>query len=288
MRIRSPAVPVCSALVVLTFTTHGAAQTTVPRFAIGAADASAIAAAAGVTERAARGIALRGPARAGAYIADMGRQAALLGDETGALEVWVWPLKLVRDLRLAFKVPEYDAPIAGASVAREVIVRPEGATIVYQHASFTVRQHLLVPLHEPGALILLEVTTVRPLEVLVQMHADFNLAWPGSFGGGSITWQADQRRFLLSQGGVRLYNAFIGSPYASGGTAHAAHDAPTIPSQFTLSFDTARTSTDFIPIVIAGGATAARDSVERTYERLLSNAERYWNEKVAHYERVRL
>ena len=287
MRIRCPPIPACCALVTVVLATRTAAQTTVPRFAIGAADASAIAAGAGVTERAGRGIALRGPARAGTYIADMGRQAALLGDETGAMEVWVWPLKLVRDLRLAFKVPEYDAPIAGSSVAREVIVRPEGTTIVYEHASFTVRQHLLVPLHEPGALILLEVTTVRPLDVLVQMHADFNLAWPGSFGGGYITWQADQRRFLLSQGGVRLYNAFIGSPYASGGTSHAAHDAPTVPSQFTLSFDSARTSTDFIPIVIAGGATAARDSVEMVYTRLLANAERYWHEKVAHYERVR-
>ncbi len=263
------------------------AQTTVSRFPIGAADDGAVPAAAGVTGGADRTIALRGPARPGAYLADMGRRAALLGEETGAFEVWVWPLKLVRDLRLAFKVPEYDAPIPGASVAREVIVRPEGATIVYVHASFTVRQHLLVPLDEPGALMLLEVSTVRPLDVHVEMHADFGLAWPGSFGGGYITWQADQRRFLLSQGGVRQYNAFIGSPYASGGTTHAAHDAPTIPSRFTLAFDTARTSTDFIPIVIAGGATAARDSVDAVYRRLLAGAERYWREKVTHYEHVR-
>jgi hypothetical protein len=187
-------------------------------------------------------VTLTGPARAGVYLGDEGRRAALLGDETGSFEVWVWPLKLVRNLELAIKVPEYDTPIPGSAVAREVIVRPAGATIVYAHASFTVRQHLFVPLDEPGALILLDVETVRPLDVLVQLRADFNLAWPGSFGGGYITWQPDQRRFLLSQGGVRHYNGFIGSPFAEGGTTHPAHDAPMIPSQFTLRFDTARTS----------------------------------------------
>jgi glycogen debranching enzyme len=231
-------------------------------------------------------LALSGPARPGAYLADQGRRAALFGTETGAFEAWVWPVKLVRDLDLAFRIPEYDEPIPAATVARSVEVRPEGATIVYSHATFTVRQHVFVPLDEPGALMLLDVETVRPLDVEVRMSADFNLAWPGSFGGGYITWVDADKRFLLSQGGVRLYNAFVGSPFAASGTSHPAHDAPTVPSQFTLKFDTARASTDYIPIVIAGGAMA-RDSAEAAYRRILANAERYWREKVDHYARVR-
>jgi glycogen debranching enzyme len=230
-------------------------------------------------------VTLSGPARAGVYLGDEGRRAALLGEETGSFEVWTWPLKLVRNLELAFKVPEYDSPIPGSAVAREVTVRAAGATITYAHASFTVRQHLFVPLDEPGALMLLDVETVRPLEVLVQLRADFNLAWPGSFGGGYITWQPEERRFLLSQGGVRQYNGFIGSPFAEGGTTHPAHDAPMVPSQFTLRFDTARTSREYIPIVMAGGFE--RDSVSAVYARLLGYAERLWREKVAHYAAVR-
>jgi glycogen debranching enzyme len=227
-----------------------------------------------------------GTARPWVYLADQGRRAAIFGDEAGSFEVWAWPLKLVRDLRLAFKIPEYDEPIAGATIARSVVARPEGASIVYSHPSFTVRQHVFAPLNEPGVIMLLEVETVRPLDVLVRMHADFNLAWPGSMGGGYITWQAEQRRFLLSQGGVRLYNAMIGSPFATLGTTHPAHDAPMVPSQFTLRFDPAVAVSDFIPIVIAGGATT-RDSVELVYRRLLGNAPAYWREKVDHYRRVR-
>lgn len=229
-------------------------------------------------------ILLRSPAREGVYLGDQGRRAALFGDEAGTFEVWTWPLKLVRDLQLAFRIPEYDEPIPGRAVAREVIIRPAGATIVYSHATFTVRQHVFVPLDEPGAVMLLDVETVRPLAVQVQLRSDFNLAWPGSFGGGYITWQPEERRFLLSQGGVRQYNAFIGSPYAESGTTHPAHDAAMVPSQFTLRFDTARASREYIPIVMAGGF--ARDSVAATYRRLLSSIEPLWDAKVAHYEAV--
>ncbi|MGQ0560928.1 MAG: MGH1-like glycoside hydrolase domain-containing protein, partial [Gemmatimonadota bacterium] len=232
------------------------------------------------------GLSLRGSARAGTYLGDQGRRAAVLGDESGAFEVWTWPLKLVRDLRLAFKIPEYDAPIEGSAVAQQVVTRPEGLTIVYSHATFTVRQHVIVPLNEPGAIMLLAVESARPLDVHVRMHADFGLAWPGGFGGGYITWQSEERRFLLSQGGLRQYNGFVGSPFATSGTSHPAHDAPTAPSQFVLRFDPARALDGFIPIVIAGGA-APRDSVAAVYARLLANADGYRDEKVAHYRGVR-
>ncbi|HKJ93788.1 MAG TPA: GH116 family glycosyl hydrolase [Longimicrobiales bacterium] len=229
---------------------------------------------------------LVGPARPGFYVGDMGRRAAVFGDETGALEVWTWPLELVENLHLAFGILDYDEPLDGATVARRVVVRPEGVTIVYSHATFTVRERITVPLHEPGVLILLDVETVRPLDVYVRMRSDFNLAWPGSFGGQYITWWPERKAFLLSQGGVHHYNALIGSPFAVSGTSQPAHDAPTRPSQFLLRFDTARTTRELIPIVVAGGA-APQDSVEAVYGRILAHAQDYVAEKAAHYDSVR-
>ncbi|HEX9755670.1 MAG TPA: GH116 family glycosyl hydrolase [Gemmatimonadales bacterium] len=231
-------------------------------------------------------IALTGDVRPGHYVGEVGRRAALFGDESGAFEAWTWPLKLVRDLRLAFRIPEYDDPIPGGSVARRITIRPAGLTIVYSHATFTARAHVLVPLEEPGGLILLEVETVRPLEVLVQMHADFNLAWPGGFGGGNISWQADRSLFLLTQGGLREYNGVVGSPFAVSGTSHPAHDAPLVPSQFVLRFSPEDVASGFIPIAIAGGV-GPRDSVYATYARLLARAPAYWAEKAAYYANVR-
>ena len=62
------------------------------------------------------------------------------------------------------------SPSAARDVARTVEVRPEATTITYSHATFTVRQHVLAPLDEPGLLVLLEVDTYRPLEIVVSFR----------------------------------------------------------------------------------------------------------------------
>jgi glycogen debranching enzyme len=228
---------------------------------------------------------LSGPARPGVYLGDVGRRAALFGDEMGGFEAWTWPVKLVRDLSFSFKVPEYDDPIDGAKIARRVIVHPAYKTIVYAHPSFTVRAHVLAALDEPGALILLDVETVRPIEILVHMHADFNLAWPGGFGGQHIGWDSTHHGFLLTQGGVWAINGVVASPAATSGTSHAAHDAPAFGSQFRIVVDTALARGNYLPIVIAGGIMP-QDSVWAIANRLLATAREQFVTKAAHTRAV--
>ncbi len=224
---------------------------------------------------------LAGPARSGVYLGDVGRRAALFGDETGGFEAWTWPIKLVRDLSFSFRIPDYDEPIDAARVARRVIVHPGYKTIVYSHPAFTVRAHIMAALDEPGALILLDVETVRPLEVIVRLHADFNLAWPGGFGGQHIGWDAAHHGFLLTQGGVWAINGVVASPAATSGTSHAAHDAPAFGSQFRMTIDTAMARTSYLPIVIAGGVMP-QDSVWAVADRILASAREQVEMKVAH------
>ena len=219
----------------------------------------------------ASGLELRGPARPGEYLGVVAPRAAWLGRETGEAEVWVHPLKVVRELRLSFRVPEYRDPIPGASVARTVRVRPEGATIEYAHASFSVRQHVLAPRDEPGVLVLLEVDAARPLEVIVEFQPVLQLAWPGGFGGQYLGWSDARKAFILSES-LRKRNALIGSPWATGATAHPAHRLADAPASFTIAVDTARAAREWIPIVIAG-STSGRDSAVAAYERILASAE---------------
>ncbi|MEW5917921.1 MAG: GH116 family glycosyl hydrolase, partial [Gemmatimonadota bacterium] len=231
-------------------------------------------------------VAIQGIARSGAYIGEVGRRAALFGDETGSFEAWTWPVKLVRDLSLAFRIPEYDEPIEARTIAQRVVIQPAFKTIIYSHATFTVRAHVFTPLEEPGALILLDVESVRPLEVLVRMHADFNLQWPGGFGGQNISWNAVRRGFQLVQGGGGTISGVVMSPAATAGTQHAAHDAPAFGSQFRMAIDTALARTHFLPVVIAGGVMR-RDSSWAVAERLVMNAKRLMEEKAAYYDKVR-
>ena len=113
-------------------------------------------------------IGLVADARPREYLGVTGPRRAWLGRETGFAEVWVHPLKVVADLRLAFKVPQYRTPVRGEDVVSRVEVRPEATTITYTHMAFTVREHIIAPRDQAGLVMLLEVETFVPLEVVVQ------------------------------------------------------------------------------------------------------------------------
>ncbi|UCG86044.1 MAG: hypothetical protein JSW71_19385 [Gemmatimonadota bacterium] len=229
-------------------------------------------------------ITLEGDVRPQQYLGVLGRSAAWLGRETGEAELWVHPLKLASDFRLAFRIPDYVDVIHARDVARTLEVRPELTTVTYSHATFTVRQHILAPLNEPGLLILLEVDTFRPLEVVVSFKTALQYAWPGAFGGQYAFWDENAKAFVLSES-LRQRNAFIGSPWASTASTHPAHALPDAPNTFIIPVDTLRARHEFIPIVVAAGI-APRDSVSAVYDRLVDNAELFYREKLDHVTRL--
>ncbi len=219
------------------------------------------------------------------YLGVLGRKAAWLGSETGEAELWVHPLKLATGFHLDLRIPEYDTPVRGADVARRVDVRPELTTITYSHATFTVRQHILAPLDEPGLLVLLEVDTYRPLDVIVSFRSVFQEAWPGGFGGQSVFWDDEAKAFVLSES-RRQQNALIGSPWARAGTSHPAHSLPDAPSQFIIGVDPARAAREMVPIAIAA-SRAPRDEVTRLYGSLLQKGQSLYEARRRHADHLR-
>ena len=229
-------------------------------------------------------IGIEGDVRPNQYLGVVGRRSAWLGSETGEAELWVHPLKLATGFRLGFRVPEYADPIRAADLARTVETRPELTTITYTHATFTVREHILAPLEEPGLLLLLEVDTYRLLEIEVSFRSVFQLAWPGGFGGQYVFWDEQTRAFVLSES-LRRTNALIGSPWASHGSEHPAHALPDAPSRFTIQVQPERAAREYVPIAVAAGTTP-RPEVLETYRRLLERAEVLYRERRAHAERL--
>jgi hypothetical protein len=225
-------------------------------------------------------IGLSGDARPHQYLGVIGRRAAWLGEETGAAELWVHPFKLADHFELAFRIPDYVEPIRGADVARTVEIRPELTTITYSHATFTVREHILAPLDEPGLLVLLDVRAIRPLEVIVNFQMVFQYAWPGAFGGQYTYWDDDLKAFVLSES-RRQNNGVIGSPWATVASNHPAHALPDAPNTFVIPVDTGRAAREFVPIAIAAG-TMPRDTLFALYRRLITDAGRYYQERRAY------
>lgn len=210
------------------------------------------------------------------YMGVTGPRSAWLGDETGTGEIWVHPLKVATDFQLSFKVPRYRAPLRGADVASRVEVRPEGTTITYSHMSFTVKEHIIAPRDEPGVLMLLDVETFVPLEVVVQFRSDLQYMWPGAFGGQYTFYDPRVQGFVLSES-TEQRNAVIGTSWPAVGEVLPTHFLAETPTTLVIPVDSARASREFIPIVVAAG-TMPRDSVVAAYQRILANAREIYEE----------
>src|SRR5574341_1306783 len=230
-------------------------------------------------------IGLRGDVRPQQYLGVVGPRSAWLGSETGEAELWVHPLKLASGFHLDFRIPDYAEPVHGRDVARRVEVRPEATTITYSHAAFTVRQHIMAPLDEPGLLVLLEVDATKPLEVVAGFRTVLQYAWPGGMGGQYAFWSAEDKAFVLSES-LRRRNAFIGSPWAASASSHPAHALPDAPSTFTIPLDPARAAREMVPIAIAAG-TGARPEIAAAYRRILSRAREIYDARREHARRLR-
>ena len=95
--------------------------------------------------------------------------------------------------------------------------RPESSTILYTSDTFAVRETLFVPVHESGAVIIIEVETAQPLDVEVAFERDFQLEWPAALGGTYGYWDPKLNAFYFGEE-QKKFSAFVGSPTASEST----------------------------------------------------------------------
>jgi len=136
-------------------------------------------------------------------------RAALLGDESGRFEAWVYPLKILRDFHLRFHSRGLDLP--AESLARTITVHPESTSILYASDTFTVRETLFVPIHEPGAIIALDVEAAEPVEIEAEFQRDFQLEWPGAIAGSYLYWDQNLHAFVFADE-LNRFAALVGSP----------------------------------------------------------------------------
>jgi len=159
----------------------------------------------------AAGLEISRPARPWEFVDATGEKASLLGSEDGTLEAFVYPLKIFKDLRLRFVVDGRVIPAETAS--RRITATPGAYTITYTSDEFEVRETLIAPVHEPGAMIRLSITAYEPLRIDVEFARDFQLMWPASLGTAYQNWNAAKHGFAFGADGYP-YAAFFGSPDA--------------------------------------------------------------------------
>ena len=220
------------------------------------------------------------PARTWEFLATVGKKASLLGDESGTVEAWVYPLKILRDLRLTILTDGREIP--AETLVRTVTVHPESTTLLYAGDTFSVRQTFFAPVDQPGAIIEFQVETEQPLELQVSFIRDFQLEWPASMGGTYVGWSDPLHAFVFGEDRQK-FAAIAGSP--TGASPHLEYQ--------TNYGGTRRSSMLLGPIskgsesrlVAIAGSINGRAEAENTYRRLSSEYEQLRRESAEFYRR---
>src|SRR6266567_2211936 len=151
-------------------------------------------------------------ARPWEFFCATGTRAGLFGNESGNLEAWVYPLKILRNFHVHFLMDGRTLP--AETLIRTVTVRPESSTIIYAGDTFSVKETLFVPVHDTGAIISFEVETAHPLEIEAAFERDFQLEWPAALGGTYLNWDPALHAFYFGEE-QRKYVGLVGSPTAA-------------------------------------------------------------------------
>ena len=212
-----------------------------------------------------RGLELSRAVRPWEFLPITGTRAGLLGNETGRMEAWVYPLKIFREFHLRFHTE--GRVLAAEALARTVTVRPESATILYAGDTFTVRETFFVPVREQGALIVLDVETEQPVEIEAVFHRDFQLEWPAALGATYLDWAAAQHAFYFGEE-QRKFSALVGSPTAT--EPHAEFQTNYLESQESSFRLGATPRGKERKLIVIAGSLEGRAAAEKTYQHLTS------------------
>ena len=207
-----------------------------------------------------------------------GTRAGLLGNESGRMEAWVYPLKIFRDFHLKFHTE--GRVLAAETLARTVTVRPESATILYAGDTFTVQETFFVPVKEQGAVILLNVETEQPLEIEAAFHRDLQLEWPAALGATYLDWSAAHRAFYLGEE-QKKFAALVGSPTAAEPRAEfQTNYSESQESSFRMGTTAKGRETK---LIVISGSMEGRAAAEKTYQRLATDYATLLRESAEYY-----
>lgn len=233
----------------------------------------------------ATGLVLDQPVRNGRFFDVVGRRSGVFGYENRSLEAWVYPLKLVDEMQLAFRLGDYPVEIEGTSVLAAISVRPEATIFTYSHAAFTVRQIVFAPVDEPGIVMLLDVRTTLPMTVIGTFRPRLRPMWPAGLMTANVGFDEALRAYWITEESGK-FAGLLGSPGARDVSIMPYQEEPRdLPMRFLIDLTPREAAGSYVPIVLAGSVTG-RDPARETYRRLLASIPALFEKNVAHYKQV--
>ena len=231
------------------------------------------------------GLELTRRTQAGSFFDVVGRESAIFGYENRPLEAWVYPLKILNDFELSFRLEGYPLDIPGRDIEASITARPEATVFTYSHAAFTVRQIIFAPVEEPGIMMLLDVRSALPMSITGSYRPQLKLAWPAGLMTPNVEWDEHDHAYSHTEE-TRRYVGMIGSPAAEDTSLMPYQEEPRdVPVRFVVKVPVETAETEFIPIIITGSVTG-RNQAKANYEKLLHQAQELYENNVRYYERL--
>jgi glycogen debranching enzyme len=137
------------------------------------------------------------PAR---FVEVTGERIALLGREDGPFECWLWPIKVLSDLRFGLWRPSGNE--SGEEVAlpeREITILPGELFTVWKGPGVQLRTEIFACRERPGLALGFALDSDEPLELEVSFRCDFRPMWPAGLGGQLVRVDEVTGAFALSE-----------------------------------------------------------------------------------------
>lgn len=231
------------------------------------------------------GIELERPIRIGSFYDVTAPRSAVFGHESGALEAWVYPLKILDQFELSFEIDGFPATFKALDNPVNITVRPEATILSYAHPLFIVKQIIFAPVDESGIIMLLDIKTRLPLTVTASFTPKLKLIWPAGLSGGYVSYDSSAHLYYLTEDSER-YVGIVGSPLASDASRGDFREpARSSSTQMSIHVTAEQSKSNYIPIIIAG-STAGMAPAKATYDKLVNSVRALYEKNVAHYSEL--
>lgn len=205
----------------------------------------------------------------------VGPRGAVLGQQDGSYEVWLFPWKVLSNMHIEADMENYPVPIDVNTYASSITVKPDATTITFSHANFTVRETILAPKQISeggGALVLYQIEAIRPMTLTFSFTAVMQSMWP------ALSDDRPSPEWVKTVGGSGFYilhlnfpdhAAAIAMPTAEPGILEPYQErGADYPLQFVLHFDPKRDAHTYFPLLLTVGNTTATATTNALASRL--------------------
>jgi len=184
------------------------------------------------------------------FLEVVGPRIALLGDELGRFEAWIWPLKVLRLLEPHFV--HGDGPTWTAEAAsRSVAVTPHEVVLSYAGPDWSVAMTWLAAPDARAAVALLDVRCERTLRVVLHLEPQLRPMWPAGLGGESAGADCETGALVVTEE-LGRFAVLVGSPEADPLRTRGDHALPRDPMQVEIPISPERARLGPVPVALAG------------------------------------